>query len=107
MRIAGKRLRYAIELFAEGWDPKILNFAKRAARLQSTLGLLHDCDINAGFGIEIVKAKKAKRQRKGRRLHLDAVSLHTHQNPSTAKVLHTLETLGFKRYRQSTERIFD
>jgi CHAD domain-containing protein len=61
MRIAGKRLRYAIELFAEGWDPKILNIAKRAARLQSTLGQVHDCDIwIASFGTQIVKAKKAK-----------------------------------------------
>ena len=61
MRIAGKRLRYAIELFAEGWDPKILNFAKRAARLQSTLGEVHDCDIwIQSFGTQIVKAKKAK-----------------------------------------------
>jgi len=61
MRIAGKRLRYAIELFAEGWDPKILNFAKRAARLQSELGQVHDCDIwIESFGTQILKAKKAK-----------------------------------------------
>jgi CHAD domain-containing protein len=63
MRIAGKRLRYAIELFAEGWDTKILNVAKRAARLQSSLGLLHDCDVwIESFGTQIVKAKRAKHQ---------------------------------------------
>ena len=35
MRIAGKRLRYAIELFAEGWDPKILKH--REARRTTTV----------------------------------------------------------------------
>jgi CHAD domain-containing protein len=45
MRIAAKRLRYAIELFAECWDTDIGPFAKNAALLQTYLGQLHDCDV--------------------------------------------------------------
>jgi len=45
MRIAAKRLRYAIELFAECWQSDIGSFAKHAALLQTDLGQLHDCDV--------------------------------------------------------------
>jgi len=45
MRIAAKRLRYAIDLFAECWESDIGSFAKHAALLQTDLGLLHDCDV--------------------------------------------------------------
>jgi CHAD domain-containing protein len=45
MRIAAKRLRYAIELFAPGWDDRILPFAEEVAEMQASLGELHDCDI--------------------------------------------------------------
>ena len=45
MRIAAKRLRYAIELFAECWESDIGFFAKHAAVLQTDLGQLHDCDV--------------------------------------------------------------
>jgi CHAD domain-containing protein len=45
MRIAAKRLRYAIELFAECWESDIGSFAKHAAVLQTDLGQLHDCDV--------------------------------------------------------------
>jgi len=45
MRIAAKRLRYAIELFAECLESDIGSFAKHAALLQTDLGQLHDCDV--------------------------------------------------------------
>jgi CHAD domain-containing protein len=45
MRIAAKRLRYAIDLFAECWESDIGVFAKQAALLQTDLGQLHDCDV--------------------------------------------------------------
>ena len=45
MRIAAKRLRYAIELFAECLESDITSFAKHAALLQTDLGQLHDCDV--------------------------------------------------------------
>lgn len=61
MRIAAKRLRYAIELFQQCWGRSIAPFAKRAARMQTALGDLHDCDIwIESFGEEISKARKQK-----------------------------------------------
>lgn len=45
MRIAAKRLRYAIELFQGCWGRGIATYAKRAARVQTALGDLHDCDV--------------------------------------------------------------
>jgi CHAD domain-containing protein len=44
MRIAGKRLRYAIELFAPAWGESLVPFAKEMTKLQSHLGEVHDCD---------------------------------------------------------------
>ncbi|HLM00634.1 MAG TPA: CHAD domain-containing protein [Pyrinomonadaceae bacterium] len=45
MRIAAKRLRYAIELFAACWGEKIAPFAEEVAEMQSFLGEVHDCDL--------------------------------------------------------------
>jgi CHAD domain-containing protein len=45
LRIAAKRLRYALELFEPCWGPGISTFAKKVASLQSSLGELHDFDI--------------------------------------------------------------
>ncbi|HEX8652709.1 MAG TPA: CHAD domain-containing protein [Pyrinomonadaceae bacterium] len=44
MRIAGKRLRYAIELFTPAWGESLVPFAKEMTKLQSHLGEVHDCD---------------------------------------------------------------
>ena len=45
MRIAAKRLRYAIELFAPCWNEPLASYAKEIAKLQNSLGELHDCDV--------------------------------------------------------------
>jgi len=45
MRIAAKRLRYAVELFVACWGAKIAPFADEIAEMQSFLGEVHDCDI--------------------------------------------------------------
>jgi CHAD domain-containing protein len=45
MRIAAKRLRYAMELFAACWGEKITPFAEQIAEMQSFLGEVHDCDV--------------------------------------------------------------
>lgn len=45
MRIAAKRLRYAIELFVACWGARIAPFAEEIAEMQSFLGEVHDCDI--------------------------------------------------------------
>jgi CHAD domain-containing protein len=44
MRIAAKRLRYALELFAPCWNGAPKAFAEEVAELQGALGELHDCD---------------------------------------------------------------
>jgi CHAD domain-containing protein len=45
MRIAAKRLRYAVELFTACWGTKVEPFAAEIATMQSLLGEVHDCDI--------------------------------------------------------------
>ncbi len=45
MRIAAKRLRYAIELFAPCWNEPLASIAKEIAKMQTSLGELHDCDV--------------------------------------------------------------
>jgi CHAD domain-containing protein len=45
LRIAAKRLRYAIELFAVCWENQITLFAKEISKMQSYLGEVHDCDV--------------------------------------------------------------
>ncbi|MEP6901845.1 MAG: CHAD domain-containing protein [Actinomycetota bacterium] len=45
LRISAKRLRYAVELFANCWGKKIAPFAKEIAEMQSFLGEIHDADI--------------------------------------------------------------
>lgn len=45
LRIAAKRMRYALELFSVCWDGPLLDLAKEVEDLQARLGDLHDCDI--------------------------------------------------------------
>lgn len=45
MRIAAKRLRYALDLFAHCWGESLGVFSRQVAQLQSSLGELHDCDL--------------------------------------------------------------
>ncbi|HKP82900.1 MAG TPA: CHAD domain-containing protein [Pyrinomonadaceae bacterium] len=61
MRIAAKRLRYAIELFQQCWRRSIASYAKRTARIQTALGEVHDCDVwMESVGKEILSARKQK-----------------------------------------------
>jgi CHAD domain-containing protein len=61
MRIAAKRLRYAIELFQDCWGRTLKAYAKRVARMQTALGELHDCDVWVEIvGEEMLKARKVK-----------------------------------------------
>ncbi len=63
MRIAAKRLRYAIELFQECWGDDIASFAAETERLQTSLGDLHDCDVwIESFGEHILESKKKHEQ---------------------------------------------
>ncbi|MGQ0542685.1 MAG: CHAD domain-containing protein [Blastocatellia bacterium] len=45
LRIAGKHLRYAIELFSEAFGDEIGTFAEETRGMQSHLGEVHDCDV--------------------------------------------------------------
>ena len=45
LRILAKRLRYAVELFADCWERRTDEIAKEIALLQTSLGELHDCDV--------------------------------------------------------------
>lgn len=61
MRIAAKRLRYAIELFQPCFKKDLGQFAKMSSRLQSSLGEVHDCDVWIEcFGNELAKTRREK-----------------------------------------------
>jgi CHAD domain-containing protein len=45
MRMAAKRLRYAQDLFGHCWGESLEVFSRQVAKLQTSLGELHDCDI--------------------------------------------------------------
>jgi CHAD domain-containing protein len=61
MRIAAKRLRYALELFAACWGESLSVFARQVARLQTDLGELHDCDLWVEqFGSRLEKTETKK-----------------------------------------------
>lgn len=45
MRIASKRLRYALELFAPCWGGRLSACSREVSELQTSLGELRDCDI--------------------------------------------------------------
>src|SRR5215510_543739 len=63
LRIAAKRLRYALELFQQCWGRAISGYAKRIARIQGALGDLHDCDVwIEGLGKHVINARKHKQQ---------------------------------------------
>jgi CHAD domain-containing protein len=59
MRIAAKRLRYAMELFAACYGEELTAHAAEVSELQTSLGELHDCDIwLEGFGRMLREFKK-------------------------------------------------
>lgn len=45
VRIAVKRLRYSIELFAASFDGRLDETPRELAKMQTLLGELHDCDV--------------------------------------------------------------
>jgi CHAD domain-containing protein len=45
MRLAAKRLRYSLELFDPCWGEDLRGSAREIAKLQTSLGELHDCDL--------------------------------------------------------------
>ena len=49
LRIAGKRLRYAIEFVREPMGPDAVTLVERVTALQDQLGMLHDADVAGGL----------------------------------------------------------
>lgn len=45
MRLAAKRLRYALEVFAPCWGGRLSSCSREVAELQTSLGELRDCDL--------------------------------------------------------------
>jgi CHAD domain-containing protein len=59
MRIAAKRLRYAMELFAACCGEALNEYAAQVAELQTSLGELHDSDVwLEGFGRMLLESQK-------------------------------------------------
>ncbi len=59
LRIAGKRLRYAIEFFREPLGPDVALLIERVTALQDHLGLLHDADVAAGLARSFLVERSA------------------------------------------------
>lgn len=64
LRIAAKRLRYAIELFTACWGKTIAPFAGEIAKMQGFLGEVHDADIWIDNLSERLRATKENGERK-------------------------------------------
>lgn len=61
LRLASKRLRYALELFGPAWDGGLDDSAAEIAKLQSFLGDVHDCDVwTETLTKKLTDKKKAK-----------------------------------------------
>ncbi len=69
MRIAAKRLRYVLEIFASCLGEEADEARRAAKRLQSVLGDLHDCDLMLTKVEQIGSVAAALRERRERLFH--------------------------------------
>jgi CHAD domain-containing protein len=69
MRIAAKRLRYVLELFAPCIGDEAEEARRAARRLQSVLGDLHDCDLMLTEVERVGSVAAALRERRERLFH--------------------------------------
>jgi CHAD domain-containing protein len=115
MRLAAKRLRYALELFSACWGGQLNSFAKEIARLQTSLGELHDCDewiavIGAALsdGGEEIEGEQAARDRSAAVWLLDYFVRERagHFRAALAR-WHEWETTGFQKRLVDTLAIAD
>lgn len=94
LRILAKRLRYAIELFADCW-PASADIAKEVALLQTSLGELHDCDVwldNLGTRLRQM-ARRGQRDEPTTQIKAGAVAL-----------IREFARVRTERYRESLTR---
>ncbi len=64
MRIAAKRFRYTVEIFAPVLGPDALAFLKTAEDIQEQLGLIHDCDVLFPLLMETLQEEMDREKRK-------------------------------------------
>ncbi len=69
MRIAAKRLRYVLEIFAPCLGEEAAEARRAAKRLQSVLGDLHDCDLMLTEVEQIGSVAAILRERRERLFH--------------------------------------
>ena len=74
MRIAAKRLRYVLELFAPCLGDEAKEARRAAKQLQSVLGDLHDCDLMLGK-VEGIGSVEAVLRERRQRLFSEFISL--------------------------------
>ena len=63
LRIAGKHLRYSIELFGDLWDGELKPFADETKKMQSYLGDLHDRDFWIAGSGKRISAERPRSER--------------------------------------------
>jgi CHAD domain-containing protein len=63
LRIAGKQLRYSIELFGDLWNGKLKPFADETKKMQSYLGDLHDRDFWIAGSSKRIAAERPRSKR--------------------------------------------
>jgi CHAD domain-containing protein len=82
MRIAAKRLRYALELFEPCLGPGTALFARKVAGLQTSLGDLNDCDVwLETFGQQLkVASREASKDRMSGALWLLSHFVRSHSS---------------------------
>jgi hypothetical protein len=68
LRIAAKRLRYVLELFAGEFGPYATEAAKQAKKLQDVVGEIHDCDVTRPRIVELAAELRAQDARAVRAL---------------------------------------
>jgi CHAD domain-containing protein len=62
MRIAGKRLRYTMEIFAPLFQQSLLPFIEIMKEIQDQLGEIHDCDVWVVWLPEFIALEQNRRQ---------------------------------------------
>lgn len=105
MRIAAKRLRYALEVFAPCWGGRLSSCSREVAELQTSLGELRDCDLWIDdLGARLDRHREESEGDGGRdaRLRLAAIWLLNHFTKERSKHFrralarwHKWETGGF------------
>ena len=113
MRIAAKRLRYALELFAPCWGGRLSSCSREVAELQDSLGELRDCDLWIDdLGARLDRHREESEESDGAadaRVRLAAIWLLNHFTKERGKHFrralarwHKWETTGFfERMRET------